>query len=248
MKNTALNHIRATSLCVLLMGGAAATAQTLHTRVAVDNVALSVRALQSGTDASYSLVPWYSSLDSEVQDFHNGGFSDHEQTTDTFPLDAEVHLGGVATGGEIAGLLGGQTLDTQLDSHCGDWNYARTQSRVLNWVYVSPHTELTLSGHVSESALGYGSDRGTMAILIAQLQWGGNSNIFYRFLNSTGAPQQLDEQFHVTLVNDSDLTVPMTLEFNGYATAGPLGAVPEPGQWAMLAAGLGVLGMRRRSR
>ncbi len=262
---SAVSFVATLALSAACATGAHAQAR-IDTGFAFSNTQLGVRDLTpaDGGTASYRLLPWsYTELDVNASfgadPDHTSAVSDWRSAILGTAADATLadsrFSTAVATDGGLASLAGAATLrgpvvPAPIYAHV----FALGTQRV--GIVVAAHTELSLTTDYRMTVARDGDDGGTQygsAYVIAGFSLEDVSiSDESSFFAGRGEPGgELAGQLRLSYANDSDSAVTVYLGLTGAASSFshvPVSSVPEPQTWAMLAAGVLLLGRRLRRR
>lgn len=172
------------------------------------------------------------------------------------PGIARVEYGPSYGEARTSGALGDLATEAAAYPNLGDFGSAGAFAEQLVWLTLRPHTVLTVGGHftalssrVPDGGVDYDAYSRVLVSIadeqfnIATEMWR-TSNVY----PSGDMAHGLDEDFLLTYGNGSDHDLLVGLYLSTWSDVITLPAVPEPGTWAMLGAGLLLLGGAARSR
>ena len=223
---------------------------------ALTNVQFSVTDLtpDDGIAAGYQFSPRTTVIGASLS---IGEFYDGFQAMPYFPVpvNAQAHFSDYSAQATTSGALG--DLSTAIDVGAMRWQGDRAETQTFQSVAVllKAHSAFTVSGH-AEATLWTANPGYPVLPGLA----GSGASLYYRsvekpWLGARGSVQlaagqsqaNYDEWFSLTATNDFDYDIELLLEFSTSSSVNyDVSAVPEPGTWAMLGAGLLVLAGRRR--
>jgi hypothetical protein len=246
----------AVAAATLLFAASAGAAVRTTASAALTNVQFSVTDLtpDDGIAAGFQFGPRDTTVKASLT---MGQFSDGLWSTPYFPVpvNAQARFFDYNAQATTSGALG--SLSSAIDVGAMRWQGDNAQAEATQRVSVllKAHSAFTVSGR-AEAALwtadpdypvlpGYAGAGATLLYTSVDKPWlsaGGNVQL------AAGQSQaNYDEWFSLTATNDFDYDIELTLSLSASTVVNyDVSAVPEPGTWAMLGAGLLVLAGRRR--
>jgi len=171
------------------------------------------------------------------------------------PVNAQARFSDYTAHANTSGALG--SLSSSIDVGAMRWQGDNAQAEASQWISIllKAHSAFTVSGY-AEAALwtenpdypvlpGVAGAGATLSYVSVDKPWlrgGGNVQ-----LQAGQSQANYGESFSLTATNDFDYDIELRLSLGASTSAYyDIAAVPEPGTWAMLGAGLLVLAGRRR--
>jgi hypothetical protein len=220
---------------VLAVSSMAVSAQT-RTDVVVSGVVARGWSLHDNSTITLGSTDAYHELDSRL-DNPTASLKQSLRTPAALPFVSALSDQNAGANGSIASMVGPFELHAVLAYDGGYWSSASTQTLTHLDFLLPPQSAVTVSGHVQASfdaPFGNGS-----FVFGTHLNAFTDDDFFTVHMFGAGS-ESVEQDFSITAKNTTDSTIRMTWSTDGAAVVS-LQAIPEPGQWAMLLAGLGVL-------
>ena len=258
-------HISKLMLAVLIAStcGAAAADSGLVIKAGFSNVQLNVFDLapHDGQAASYTVDSYKTTYFYGLNSTAPGGSRQYYEgsTEGIGPQQFDTSFGNASAQFGFTGFGAMQSNATAL-SDVGEGGGAHALGRVVATITLSPHSALSLSGLVTTSAdwqdARYVTGNGHLEarVFIGEgYAWSITNKLeHYSQFWDKSREENWSKDFWFAYANqtDSDMTITVDMSANASATIYTLAPVPEPSSWAMLGAGLGLLGLigRRKQR
>lgn len=248
---TCLRSLAAVAAAVFLLCNCAHAAGTAF--AGISNVQLTVADLtpDDGVAAGYDIGPLYTELAAFTLSESQSSYPDPYQAD-----HVRVGHGGSYSQASVGSTLGDLAAESAADADLGMFGTIQGFSLQTIWLTLRPHTALTIGGQAATMAQRVpGNDvdyfaESYLGILAADQDWHQLSWLEYesRVLPEEDLYHAQVHDFQFGYANDSDESMTVILQLSASNYIRVLPAVPEPAAWAMLAAGLAVLGVARSRR
>lgn len=240
----------------LLFAASAGAAVRTSASAALTNVQFSVADLtpDDGIAAGYQFGPRNTTIKASmtIAEFYDGF---QAEPYFPVPVNAQARFADYTAQTNTSGALG--SLSSSIDVGAMQWQGDNAQAEGSQWISIllKPHSAFTVSGY-AEATLwtanpdypvlpGVAGASATLSYVSVDKPWlrgGGNVQ-----LQAGQSQANYGESFSLTATNDFDYDIELRLSLNAATSVYyDVSAVPEPGTWMMLGAGLLVLAGRRR--
>lgn len=243
-------HGWAASLAGVALAASSAGAQAQTSSLQVQDFHIDVHALADGASrplTAHDMHGFASSTLLAAAGIPDALSEQRHAPPDTFVLHTELADAGATSSTTLDGIFGDAAMSVSLGAPDGPWQRAYSNIASTALVTVAAHSAVTISGNaVAAWDAAGGATENRLWLELA------SPDHVYSWTMAFDDPASgnADQPFTLTAENTSDQAVDIYFTMQGQAAVGfaPF-PVPEPGQWAMLLAGVGIVApVVRRAR
>lgn len=239
----------ALALCATL-ASPPARAGAMSVTLTADQFALQTWALQPGATPSHTLrIGAGSHLLSRIGTAaSDAAVEDQQESYAWQPFESQVRHGDSVAGASTAPPLGAASVTISMAGNDGAWIHGGGRVYRFSEIILAPQSGLSISGHLHlDFDNGAGPDAFGYALFSSCVRaYSGACDAgFAEMAWLSTHPQGYEEDFSFTMLNPGNQPLSMAWDIVVEASASVPLPVPEPAGWAMLAAGLMLVGARR---
>lgn len=235
------------------LAGQPAQAGAMRVTLTADQFALQTWALQPGATPSYTLRQGAGNhlLTRIMAVTGDPSVADQQESYVWQPLASQITHGDSLASASTEPPLGTASAHVSMVGNDGEWTHGSSRIYRFNEIVLAPQTGLTVSGRlqlVFDNSAGPQAAGWTSFVTCVRAFSGACDAGYDKWGDLSSYPQGYDQDFSFTMLNPGNAPLPMAWDIMLEANARAPQPIPEPAGWAMLTAGLMLVGRRWRLR